>query len=78
MQFQQLSINCDIYIYIYTCNSPSLPSSWQGQYIKTVFAGGPAELAGMLAGDHVIDVDGEDVRELPHMKVGSLLLTALG
>ena len=34
-----------------------------------VFAGGPADLAGMLAGDHVLAVDGDDVRDLSHMKV---------
>ena len=47
----------------------SPPSFVQGQYIKSVFEGGPAELAGMLCGDHVLEVDGTDVTAMSHMKV---------
>ena len=43
----------------------------QGQYIKSVFEAGPAELAGMLPGDHVLEVDGIDVTEMSHIKVCS-------
>ena len=41
----------------------------QGQYIKSVFEDGTAELAGMLSRDHVLEVDGIDVTEMSHMKV---------
>ena len=51
---------------------PPLSSILQGQYIKSVFEDGPAELAGMLSGDHVLEVDGTDVTEMSHMKVCSL------
>ena len=47
----------------------SLPHMSQGQYIKSVFKGGDAELAGMLSGDHVLEVEGTDVTEMTHMKV---------
>ena len=51
------------------CRHPPSPSFVQGQYIKSVFEGGPAELAGMLSGDHVLEVDGTDVTTMSHMKV---------
>lgn len=34
-----------------------------------MFKDGPAELAGMLAGDHVLEVEGVDVTAMTHMKV---------
>ena len=48
---------------------PPPPPPVQGQYIKAVFPGEPADLAGMLTGDHVLEVDGTDVNEMSHMKV---------
>ena len=46
------------------------PNSYiQGQYIKSVFESSPAARAGMLCGDHVLEVDGTDVTEMTHMKV---------
>lgn len=52
-----------------TTSSLSLSLSLQGQYIKAVFKGGPADLAGMLDGDHILEVDGTDVKGMSHMKV---------
>ena len=46
----------------------SLPPP-QGQYIKAVFPGEPADLAGMLNSDHVLEVDDVDVTEMTHMEV---------
>ena len=40
-----------------------------GQYIKSLNANGPAIQAGMLAGDHVIEVDGVNVEKLTHQEV---------
>lgn len=36
-----------------------------------MFKDGPAELAGMLAGDRVLEVEGIDIAEMSHMKVTS-------
>lgn len=41
----------------------------QGQYVKWVSPNGPAELSGMLTGDHVLEVDGVNVTEESHQKV---------
>lgn len=41
----------------------------QGQYVKWVSPNGPADLAGLLPGDHVLQVDGFDVVEETHQKV---------
>ena len=41
----------------------------QGQYIKSVAPNGPADLAGMLPGDHVLAVDGVNVLSENHHKV---------
>ena len=41
----------------------------QGQYVKWVSPNGPADLAGLLPGDHVLHVDGENVEEETHQKV---------
>ena len=38
----------------------------QGQFIKWVSPYGPADLAGMLPGDHVLYVDSENVMECSH------------
>ena len=40
-----------------------------GQYIKSVNPSSPAYQAGMLAGDHVIEVDGVNVEKLTHQEV---------
>jgi len=40
-----------------------------GQYIKSVNLKSPAYEAGMLAGDHVIEVDGENVEHCTHQEV---------
>lgn len=40
-----------------------------GQYIKSVTHNSPADLAGMLAGDHIVGVDGEMVITLSHHEV---------
>ena len=40
-------------------------SRTDGHFIKNVFRGSPAEAAGILSGDEIIAVDGEDVRFLP-------------
>ena len=41
----------------------------QGQYVKWVSPGGPADLNGMLTGDHIIEVDGVNVLEMSHHDV---------
>ena len=43
--------------------------SFQGQYVKWVSPNGPADLAGLLPGDHVLHVDGYNVTEETHQKV---------
>lgn len=43
--------------------------SFQGQYVKWVSPNGPADLAGLLPGDHVLHVDGCVVTEETHQKV---------
>lgn len=40
-----------------------------GQYIKSVTTNSPADLAGMLAGDHVLQVDGVSVAGETHHQV---------
>ena len=40
-----------------------------GQYIKSVAHNSPADLAGMLPGDHIVGVDGEVVLSLSHHQV---------
>ena len=45
----------------------------QGQYVKWVSPNGPADLGGMLPGDHVIEVDGFNVTEESHQKVCSTI-----
>jgi C-terminal processing protease CtpA/Prc len=37
--------------------------------VKWVSPNGPADLAGLLPGDHVLQVDGESVVDETHMKV---------
>ena len=37
--------------------------------MKWVSPNGPADLAGLLPGDHVLQVDGYDVKEETHQKV---------
>ncbi len=43
----------------------------QGQYIKWVSPNGPADLAGMLPGDHVLEVDGTHVETESHQTVAN-------
>ena len=45
------------------------PNLLQGQYVKWVAPGGPADLNGMLTGDHIIEVDEVNVLELTHHEV---------
>ena len=40
-----------------------------GQYVKSVNTKSPAFRAGMLAGDHVVEVDGVNVERLTHQEV---------
>ena len=40
-----------------------------GQYIKNVAENSPADLAGMLTGDHVLAVDGKSVQGESHHQV---------
>ena len=42
----------------------------QGQYIKSVAPNGPADLSGVLPGDHVLAIDGADVQNENHHQVG--------
>ena len=37
--------------------------------MKWVLPNGPADLAGMLCGDHLLEVDGVNVTNEPHQKV---------
>ena len=41
----------------------------QGQYVKWVSPGGPADLNGMLTGDHIIEVDDVNILEMSHHEV---------
>ncbi|CAI8050660.1 Na(+)/H(+) exchange regulatory cofactor NHE-RF1 [Geodia barretti] len=50
----------------------------KGQYIKAVFPGEPADLAGMLNSDHVLEVDGVDVTEMTHMEVVEQIRSGTG
>ena len=43
-----------------------------GQYIKTITPNSPADLAGMLAGDHVVGVDGVIVIGETHHQVSKV------
>ena len=43
-----------------------------GQYIKSVTVNSPADLAGILTGDHIIAVDGHSVIKETHHQVGAL------
>ncbi|XP_064384511.1 Na(+)/H(+) exchange regulatory cofactor NHE-RF1-like [Halichondria panicea] len=45
----------------------------KGQYIKWVSPNGPADLAGMLPGDHVLEVDGTHVETESHQTVVELI-----
>lgn len=45
----------------------------QGQYVKWVAPGGPADLNGMLAGDHLIEVDEANVLEHTHHEVNMFM-----
>ena len=40
-----------------------------GQYVKSVNPNSPAYHAGMLAGDHIVEVDGVNVERLTHQEV---------
>ena len=40
-----------------------------GQYIKSVSLNSPADLAGMLSGDHILQVDGHNVSKESHHQV---------
>ncbi len=40
-----------------------------GEYIGKVESGSPAEFAGLIEGDHVIEVNGENVEKENHMNV---------
>ena len=41
----------------------------KGQYVKSVNPNSPAYQAGMLAGDHVVEVDGVNIEKLTHQEV---------
>jgi len=41
----------------------------KGQYIKSVAPNGPADLSGMLPGDHVLAIDGVDIQNENHHQV---------
>jgi len=49
-----------------------------GQYIKSVNLQSPAYRAGMMAGDHVIEVDGENVEHLTHQEVVKKIQSGAG
>lgn len=52
--------------------------SLKGQYVKWVSPNGPADLAGLLPGDHVLYVDGFNVMEETHQKVVERIRTGGG
>lgn len=37
--------------------------------MEGIIPGGPAEIAGMLVGDHILQVDGVEIGNEPHKKV---------
>jgi len=49
-----------------------------GQYVKSVNVKSPAYHAGMLAGDHVIEVDGVNVESLTHQEVVQRIRSGTG
>lgn len=48
-----------------------------GQYIRLVEPGSPAEKAGLLAGDRLVEVNGENVEKETHQQVVSRIRAAL-
>ena len=44
--------------------------------MKWVSPGGPADLNGMLTGDHIIEVDGVNVLEMSHHEVRPAVIIA--
>ncbi|XP_074080730.1 Na(+)/H(+) exchange regulatory cofactor NHE-RF1 [Macrotis lagotis] len=49
-----------------------------GQFIRLVEPGSPAEKAGLLAGDRLVEVNGENVEQESHQQVVSRIRAALG
>ncbi|XP_055333159.1 protein shank-like isoform X2 [Paramacrobiotus metropolitanus] len=64
-----MSINRDINVAM-SDNPPAL------QYLDEVDRGGPADLAGLKAGDYLLTINSEDVRTYPHEKAVSLIRQA--